>query len=227
MLGGCVHVGSLALTLLRLLEYAGQSVPHFMKAYPIRSKRLLASGFTLIELLVVITIIAVLAGLAMPAINGAMKNAKKVRTQAALKDLVLGVKNYQVEYNRYPTAGNSKSETPMALEQGNQVLQVLLGENPNRMNPRKQAFIEPPMGKNNVGGLVGSSGNYGLMDFWGQPYYMVMDLNYDNKIANPDARNDDQGVARGASPQLPMGAIAFSYGEDKKENTKDDVVSWR
>jgi prepilin-type N-terminal cleavage/methylation domain-containing protein len=187
------------------------------------------SAFTLIEMLVVISIIAGLAALAMPAISGAMKSAKKVKSQAALKDLVLGIKNYQVEYNRYPMAGNSRSENPVETSEGSQILDILLGDpdNSTRMNPRKQAFIEPPMGKNGIGGLIGTDGSYGLMDTYGNPYWIVMDMNYDNRIRNPDAQNQDSAVSTGAPQNLPMGAIAYSLGEDKEEGTKDDVVSWR
>jgi prepilin-type N-terminal cleavage/methylation domain-containing protein len=197
-----------------------------MKSTPIIPRRF-AAGFTLIELLVVVGIIAVLASLAMPAMTGAMKGAKKTRTQAALKDLVLGIKNYQVEYNRYPVNGNDKSETPRLTDNSNDLIDILLGNNPNKLNPRKQAFMEPPIAKNGVGGLSGTEGNYGLMDTWGSPFNVVMDLNYDNKIANPDRNSDDNNLSSQAPQNLPMGAISYSIGEDKKENTRDDVVSWR
>jgi len=184
-------------------------------------------GFTLIEMLVVIGIIGILASLAVPAATGVMKKAKKVKTSAALKDIQLGIKNYQVEYNRYPLRAGSTTEDPIPLDEGSSLLKVLLGQNADKLNPRGIIYIEPTMGKNGTGGLTGSEGSYGLMDSWGEPYQVVMDANYDNKISNPDVRNDDPSVSADAPPNLPMGVIVYSHGEDKKPYTKDDVASWR
>lgn len=185
------------------------------------------SGFTLIEMLVVIGIIGILAGLAVPAATGVMKKAKKVKTSAALKDIQLGIKNYQAEYNRYPLKAGMTTENPIALDEGATLLKILLGENEQKLNPRQIIYIEPPMGKNGTGGLVGSEGSYGLMDSWGEPYQVIMDANYDNKISNPDSRNEDPSISTGAPANLPIGVIVYSHGEDKKPNTKDDVASWR
>ena len=184
-------------------------------------------AFTLIELLVVIGIIGILAALAVPAATGVMKRAKKVKTAAALKDVQLGIKNYQVEYGRYPAKAGGSSEDAIQLSEGSTLLAVLLGENKEKLNPRSIVYIEPPIAKGGVGGLTGSEGSYGLTATWGSPFEVVMDLNYDNKIDNPDARNTDPTVMEGASPSLPLGVITYSLGEDKKINTGDDVVSWR
>lgn len=187
----------------------------------------LPKGFTLIELLIVIGIIALLAGLAIPASGVAMRMVKKVKTQAALKDVTLGIKTYQVEYSRYPVPPDYKSEEPIKLSEGSGVLKVLMGQNEQGMNARGISFIEPAPAKNGAGGLTGSSGSYGLTDMWGEPYEIIMDLNYDNKIKNPDATNEDPIVSNDAPPELIMGAIGYSIGEDKKKGTKDDIASWR
>jgi prepilin-type N-terminal cleavage/methylation domain-containing protein len=184
-------------------------------------------AFTLIEMLVVIGIIGILASLAVPAATGVMKKAKKVKTQAALKDIQLGIKNYQQEYNRYPVRAGSTSEEPVALEEGSSLLKVLLGEDEQKLNPRREVFIEPAMGKNGSGGLTGTEGSYGLKDSWGEPYQVVMDANYDNKVSNPDARNSDKDISSGAPANLPFGVIVYSHGDDKKPFTKDDIASWR
>ncbi len=183
-------------------------------------------GFTLIELLVVITIIAVLAGLAVPAANGVMRKAKKVKTSAALKDIQLGIKNYQAEYNRYPVKAGDTSEEPIALSEGSDLLLALLGKD-DKLNPRGIVYIEPPVAKGGTGGLTGDEGNYALVDSWGEPFQVIIDKNYDNKIANPDKRNEDPGVSDGAPANLPIGVGVYSHGEDKKPYTKDDIVSWR
>ncbi len=185
-------------------------------------------AFTLIELLVVITIIGILAGLTSVAATQVMAKARKVRTSAAIKDIQLGVKNYQVEYNRYPVkAGGGASEEPIQLSEGSSLLAVLMGENTDQLNPREIRFIEPPVGKGGKGGLVGTEGNYALLDSWGNPYEVIMDTNYDNKVKNPDTENEESEISEGAPQNLPTGVAVYSLGEDGKPNTKDDVVSWR
>ena len=184
-------------------------------------------AFTLIEMLVVITIVGILAALTGGAVTGVMKKAKKVKTQAALKDIVLGISNYRVEYNRFPLPQGQSSEDAIPLSAGSAILKVLLGQNDGKMNPREIAYIEPPMAKNGAGGLSGSSGSYEFTDPWGTAYQVIMDANYDNKITNPDTQNEDSTISAGAAREIVAGAVALSLGEDKKKNSKDDVVSWR
>ncbi|MBL4615922.1 MAG: type II secretion system protein [Magnetovibrio sp.] len=52
-------------------------------------------GFSLIELLVSIAIIAVLIGILLPALGGAMGSARSVRCQANLRSLVTGLQMYR------------------------------------------------------------------------------------------------------------------------------------
>jgi prepilin-type N-terminal cleavage/methylation domain-containing protein/prepilin-type processing-associated H-X9-DG protein len=61
------------------------------------SKSLKIKGFTLVELLVVISIIGLLAGLAVPAINGALKKAKSGACMANLRQIGLALISYATD----------------------------------------------------------------------------------------------------------------------------------
>ncbi len=184
-------------------------------------------AFTLIELLVVITIISMLASLISTAVMKVMDNAQRVRAHAALSDIVTAVNNYHSEYNRYPLSSGDNSEEPVRLSAGSPMLKILLGGNEGKMNPKGSTYLQAPMAKNGAGGLFGTEGSQALNDPWGEAYEVVVDSNFDNKISNPDARNEDPALSNNVPHDLVFGVIASSYGKDKKKGTKDDVVSWR
>lgn len=186
-------------------------------------------GFTLIELLVVIGIIAILASLAFPVTQAVLQRAYKVKAQATVKDIQVAINNYITEYNRLPQQGST--ESPVMTDQSSNLISVLMGEDSasgqNSLNPRGIVFLNANMAKNNRGGLVDNGNQLSLIDNWGNPYYVLMDGNNDNKVRNPDVENQDQNISSGAPPQLRTRVAVYSFGPDGKEATKDDIVSWR
>ncbi len=61
-----------------------------------------SAGFTLVELLVVITIIGILAGIAVPAIFSAVSTANSTAMKMELNSLETAVQKYQEKYGDYP-----------------------------------------------------------------------------------------------------------------------------
>jgi prepilin-type N-terminal cleavage/methylation domain-containing protein/prepilin-type processing-associated H-X9-DG protein len=62
-------------------------------------------GFTLIELLVVISIIGVLVGLLLPAIQSAREAGRRAKCQSNLRNIVIGILGYVNANNEFPHSG--------------------------------------------------------------------------------------------------------------------------
>ena len=100
----------------------------------------------------VISIIGLLAGLGLPAINGAIKAGKKAEVSAMAESIKTAVSAYYAEYSAYPS--NASGKTDLVF------LNLISTTNTNGGNYRGIAFLEvPPKFTNGVAG----NGDLGLV----------------------------------------------------------------
>jgi type II secretion system protein G len=109
-------------------------------------------AFTLIELLVVIAILAILAGIAFPAMQGAIDSAKRGQARNDANQIASAIKAYRLEFGRLPAAGSE--------------IAAITGD-----NPKKIIFLEAKQAKGGKNGISGST----MLDPWGQPYNIKTD----------------------------------------------------
>jgi type II secretory pathway pseudopilin PulG len=119
----------------------------------------------------VISIIAILASLAFPAVNGALDSAKKAQAKNSAVQIATAVTAYETEYGKLPTnSGGKVSEAFM---------RILTGLDTNN-NQRAIVFLEAPTWKKGKGGTNAQ----GYCDPWEATnvYYIALDSDYDNTI---------------------------------------------
>jgi prepilin-type N-terminal cleavage/methylation domain-containing protein len=195
-------------------------------------------GFTLVELLVVIAIIVVLAAVGFSAGMGALKKAKRIKSQTAATALEQAITQFYNEYGRLPEVGTSgatsDTEYQMTGSDGKALLEVLLAKETGTtlQNPKQIVFLSVQEGKaKGSGGSDGlvytGTGNtatpQGLYDAFGNPFRVMLDNDYDETI---------QVTLGGTTAKDMRGrrVAVYSYGSDKKSSTpaegNDDVKTW-
>ena len=166
--------------------------------------------FTLIELLVVIAIIGILAGLVFPALGTVRNNAKKSKASSECQSLKTAIVMYESEFSCWPANVSSKD----ALVSGSNYVtmcKILTG-----MNTKKMVFYE-------VG--VGYDENKGILDPWGRPYQVALDVNFDNILteSNIPAIKAVNSVNGRSGQNLRSRVAVYSFGVNENENNSSDV----
>lgn len=70
----------------------------------IKTPHTVRHGFTLVEFLVVFVIVAIIAGLLLPAVRTSSEAARRMQCSNNLKQLQLAALNYESSYNKFPCA---------------------------------------------------------------------------------------------------------------------------
>ncbi len=145
-------------------------------------------SFTLVEILVVVSIIGLLAGLAIPAVGGALASAKKAKVTAMGQQIRTALVQFNTEYGFFPTNGMANgvgSTTPdLAL--------ILTGGSnaaATNANPRRIVFLEVPQDFTlNAAGNLSNRGIVTPKGFYktGQSNFSVaVDHDYNGQVSVP------------------------------------------
>ena len=149
------------------------------------SKPFSRKGFTLIELLVVIAIIAVLASAGFAVGPAMMNRAKKLSAQATATNIANAVEQFYTEYSALPDPGSNSAEKEFTTNESD-LLDIIAGGIKTKsieQNPRKIRFLSVKEAKNGMdGALYSGTAISKILDPWGQPFYIMLDYDYDEKL---------------------------------------------
>ena len=115
------------------------------------------AAFTLVELLTVIAIIAILMGILFPAIGIVKDQANKTRARNACLQIVAAVKQYNVEYGKYPIVEDPPADATKDAVCGSE--KAISGGSPIKNSEIFNTLRAIPAGINGSGGGGGKSGS--------------------------------------------------------------------
>jgi prepilin-type N-terminal cleavage/methylation domain-containing protein len=179
--------------------------------------------FTLIELLVVIGLIAILAGILIPAVNGALKKADETKAKAQITTLLNAIKQFEATYGYLPTPDTYTEGNTLSDNQYDDLIAMLQNEysgsaytNNNTWardpNTRQQRFLD----------IVGNApGEY--LDPWGERFQIALDADNNGRISSITIA----GVGNAAIAPLYQPIAIWSLGANQSNTShKDNVYSF-
>lgn len=153
------------------------------------------------------------------------RNGWSLRAKATIKDLKTSIETFNAEYGALPTADTGKNTDHQLRSRGQLINELCLSANA-KLNFKKILFIELPIARNQKDGIWQNGSEWVLGDHWGEPFYIILDTNEDNVIANPEfgADQSDPKYAEKCRnspppPTLPAKVIIYSSGPDRDPKT--------
>lgn len=130
-------------------------------------------GFTLIELLVVISVIGMLSGMILVAMNGVRAKARDARRMHDIDQIRKALELYYLQNNQYPASGGATSPNNGWSNSNNASWATLQ----TALSPHLAVLPQDPV--NSAGSWAGASGNYTYTYFssgygCSQQWYMLV-----------------------------------------------------
>jgi prepilin-type N-terminal cleavage/methylation domain-containing protein len=140
-------------------------------------------AFTLIEILVAMTVIATLSVISFSVASSVIDRAKQTSAIHQIKLIETAIRTYRMEYGHVPVSSKLRdSEIPLATNKkdGKELIQCIMGETSGSfVNRRQIRFYEP---NEAIEGKNGWDEKIGLVDPWGNPYWILVDADGDGVL---------------------------------------------
>ncbi len=167
--------------------------------------------FTLVELLTVIAIIAVLAGILLPALSKSKEKALATKARADVTSIAAAIGQFETTYGYLPyteVPPQDPPDTDAEVGTYSDFIDILTA-NDDTKNPRQMSFL--------------SADSSDFQDPWGEDYNIVLDYDYDGKITSYGSPSNtlEDGPIRGKP-------AVWSNGPDKNDDDGDgdDITNW-
>lgn len=204
--------------------------------------------FSLVELLTVITIIVILAGIAVPVVMHMSSKGKETKARAEMNAIKLGLNQFKSDYGVFPItgattdtfypAGYSSADKDSDIDTMLQNL-TLVKTQPgtdgvpdpytSTLNTKKTRYLDVPakpvadLVKLNPSYMSNSGKGFYILDPWGRRYNIAIDTDYDGKLVLPTTF-----TKASAAETIAEKVAIFSYGNSEDATDLEAFLySWK